>query len=184
MSMSRFNGKTVAIIGLSIEGVDTLAFFLTQQCKKIICADRRPAEELASVAHTYANTSIEFCLGDTYLDRIGEADIIIRTPGMSPRTPQLIAMAQQGKEVTSATNIFFECCPGTIIGVTGTKGKGTTSTLIEHMLIKGGKHVYLGGNVGVSLLVETSPNGARALGLAVGTPVWCLFKSSALRYLG
>lgn len=154
--MSRFTGKTVAIIGLSIEGIDTLDFFLTQGCRKIICADRRPPQELASVIQTHPDPSILFCLGETYMEQIGTADVIIRTPGMSPRTPELIEMQKQGKEVTSATNIFFECCPATIIGVTGTKGKGTTCTLITEMLKKSGKKAYLGGNVGISLLSKVS----------------------------
>jgi UDP-N-acetylmuramoylalanine--D-glutamate ligase len=62
--------------------------------------------------------------------------------------PELQAALAHGVTVSSATKLFFEQCPGTIIGVTGTKGKGTTSTLIYEMLKRGGKKVFIAGNIG------------------------------------
>lgn len=74
---------------------------------------------------------------------LSKYDILVRSPGVYRYRPEL-----EGREVTSKTKIFFDVCPGKIIGVTGTKGKGTTSTLIYEVLKAAGKDVYLGGNIG------------------------------------
>lgn len=70
-------------------------------------------------------------------------DMVVRSPGVYRYRPEF-----KGLNMTSKTKIFFDVCPGKIIGVTGTKGKGTTSTLIYEILKKAGKKVFLGGNMG------------------------------------
>jgi len=70
-------------------------------------------------------------------------DMLVRSPGVKLNRPEFA-----GLNITSKTKIFFDVCPGQIIGVTGTKGKGTTSTLIYEILKAAGKDVYLGGNIG------------------------------------
>lgn len=89
-------------------------------------------------------------LGDDYLNNLGRFDLIVRTPILHPR--DIVAKNDEdilGK-VTSNTNEFFKVCPTkNVIGVTGTKGKGTTSTLITRMLEAAGKRVHLGGNIGI-----------------------------------
>lgn len=151
--MTRFAGKTVAIVGFSVEGKDTIDFFLHEDCK-IVCCDRRRKEELAERIALYETkgTKVTFFCGPSYLDGLQNADVIVRTPGMNPRTPELVEAQRRGVELTSATKLFFELCPASIIGVTGTKGKGTTSTLVYEVLRASGKTVYLGGNVGIPLL--------------------------------
>jgi len=74
---------------------------------------------------------------------LSQYDVLVRSPGVYRYRPEL-----KNLNVTSKTKIFFDVCPGKIIGVTGTKGKGTTSTLIYEMLKAAGKEVFLGGNIG------------------------------------
>lgn len=97
-------------------------------------------------------SGVEARLGEGYLKNLGAYDLIIRSPIIHPRdilrantdTPDIL------DRVTTVTNEFFKVCPTTnIIGVTGTKGKGTTSTLIAKMLEAAGKTVHLGGNIGI-----------------------------------
>lgn len=92
-------------------------------------------------------------LGDGHLSNLEEFDLIVRSPIIHPNE----IVKNNGRDilqkVTSATNEFFRVCPTTnIIGVTGTKGKGTTSTLIAEILEAMGEKVHLGGNIGISPL--------------------------------
>lgn len=149
--MTTFAGKTVAIIGISVEGKDTINFFLQEGCT-IICCDRRTEEELADTISFYKDTPVIFHVGSTYLEHLSTVDLIVRTPGMSLQTPELVEAKNHGIEITSATKLFFDICSAPIIGVTGTKGKGTTSTLIRDIIAAGRKMAYIGGNVGIPLL--------------------------------
>ncbi|MEK7172713.1 MAG: UDP-N-acetylmuramoyl-L-alanine--D-glutamate ligase, partial [Patescibacteria group bacterium] len=78
----------------------------------------------------------------------GEYDLVIKTPGIVLKE----LSSFRDKEPSSQTEIFFDNFPGLIVGVTGTKGKGTTSTLIYEILKKAGLKVYLGGNIGQPVL--------------------------------
>ncbi len=89
-------------------------------------------------------------LGSDYLKDLDKFDLIIRTPALHPNEIVKANSAEILKKVTTVTNEFFKVCPTkNVIGVTGTKGKGTTSTLIAKMLEAAGKKVHLGGNIGI-----------------------------------
>lgn len=76
-------------------------------------------------------------------------DLIVRSPGVAPSHPRIVEALEKGKTVTSSVNVFLENTKTkNIVGVTGTKGKGTTSTLIHLMLQEDGKTSFLGGNIG------------------------------------
>lgn len=149
--MEEFKGKIVAIVGISVEGKDTIDFFLQEGCT-IYCCDRRNEEQLHDTIAAYKDKPVKFFCGPSYLSPLSTVDIIVRTPGMSPRTPELLEAKRKGATITSATQLFFRLCKAPIIGVTGTKGKGTTSTLIHDILRADGRNVFLGGNVGTSHL--------------------------------
>lgn len=91
-------------------------------------------------------------LGADYLKNLHEFDLLVRTPALHPRDIQAANPDHPEilDKVTTVTNEFFKVCPTkNIIGVTGTKGKGTTSTLIAKILEAAGKTVHLGGNIGI-----------------------------------
>jgi UDP-N-acetylmuramoylalanine--D-glutamate ligase len=87
-------------------------------------------------------------LGENYLQNLESFNLIIRSPAVHPRDLVAANSAHILKKVTTVTEEFFRVCPKPIIGVTGTKGKGTTSTLITKILEAAGKKVLLGGNIG------------------------------------
>lgn len=88
-------------------------------------------------------------LGTAYLQGLDGFDLIVRSPSIYPRDIVAANSPAILEKVTTVTNEFFKVCPSkNIIGVTGTKGKGTTSTLIAKMLGADGKRVHLGGNIG------------------------------------
>ena len=149
--MYGYNGKRVAVLGLSTEGRDTVRFLHTRGAI-ITCCDRRMKEDLGQMYDELSAYGVSFQLGEKYLHDLRVFDAVVRTPGMSPRISELLDYGKNGGKITSLTKIFFEECRAPIIGVTGTKGKGTTSTLIAEMLESDGKTVHLGGNVGTPLL--------------------------------
>jgi UDP-N-acetylmuramoylalanine--D-glutamate ligase len=87
-----------------------------------------------------------------YLKKLGGLDLVFRTPGIPYNLPEIKAARRQGVEFSSATKIFFEEARKkgvkNIIGITGTKGKGTTSTILYKILRSAGRNVYLAGNIG------------------------------------
>lgn len=149
--MKKFNEMQVAILGLSVEGSDSAKFF-HQEGAQVWCLDRRTKEELGDSYTALSMIADGFQLGEDYLKNLNKFDLVVRSPGITPRLPELADYTRAGGTLTSSTKLFFELCEAPIIGVTGTKGKGTTSTLIARILEADKRHVWLGGNVGVPLL--------------------------------
>ena len=127
----------VAVIGGGTEGQSAVRYWLAKG-DNVTLRDR-----LTDVAVPYGAKAV---LGAEYLRGLSSYDLIVRSPGIKPREIKTTA------KVTSAVREFFAHCPARIIGVTGTKGKGTTATLISKMLEAAGRRVWLGGNIGKSPL--------------------------------
>ena len=98
------------------------------------------------------NKNLKIVTGKNYLKNISEFDLIIKSPGIPNSLPEIKSALDQGVELTSVPNIFFRECAGTIIGVTGTKGKSTTASLIYKILKTAKKPAHLVGNIGVDPL--------------------------------
>ena len=140
--------KKVAILGAGVEGLSNIKF-LHEKGSEISVLDKREKEELDKEFLIEADRQgAKFKLGEKYLDELSEFDIIIRSPGIRLDIIKN-ALDQKDNVITSLTKLFFDLCPCPIIGVTGTKGKGTTSSLIYEMLKAAGRDVYLGGNIGI-----------------------------------
>lgn len=98
---------------------------------------------------TLVPTGMRAILGPSYLDHLAEFDLIFRTPGFPYLNAKLQAVQRKGVEVSSVTRYFFAHAPCRVIGVTGTKGKGTTATLLYEILKRARKKVHLAGNIGM-----------------------------------
>jgi UDP-N-acetylmuramoylalanine--D-glutamate ligase len=81
-----------------------------------------------------------------------DADVIFRTPGLRPDLPELTAAVKNGAVLTSEMEVFFDVCPCRTIGVTGSDGKTTTTSIIAELLSAAGHTVHVGGNIGTPLL--------------------------------
>jgi UDP-N-acetylmuramoylalanine--D-glutamate ligase len=156
--------KKVAVLGLGLENL-ALVNYLIDQGEQVTVCDRRSAEQLGERFQTLETLGVEFRLGPTYLEGLADFRTVYRSPGLPLFQPELMQAREQGVEITSAMRYFVTLCPCPIIGVTGTKGKGTTATLIHRMLVpaqhRRGAQAYLGGNIGVapfSFLPSLSPN--------------------------
>lgn len=133
----------VAILGYGIEGQSAYTYWKKLGADITIC-DRDGALQLP--------VDVTGRLGDDYLENLQGYDVICRTASIQP---SVILAASPGVElqITTVINEFLRVCPSrNVIGVTGTKGKGTTSSLIARMLQASGREVLLGGNIGVSPL--------------------------------
>ncbi len=143
--------KSILILGLGVEGLSTLKFLRELfPDKTMAVADLGPLERHDAEARKVIASDPRLVphLGENYLGFLELYDLIIKTPGISiVRHPEIQRAFEAGK-LTSHTALFFANCPGTIIGVTGTKGKGTTSKLIHSMLKAGGLDAHLVGNIG------------------------------------
>ena len=121
-----FANKKVAILGYGIEGEDAEKFFKSRGADTTILDQK---------------------FDKNYLSNLDKYDLIVRSPGVYPLKNELSDL-----NVITPTQIFLEEFKGTTIGVTGTKGKGTTSTLIYEILKANNADVYLAGNIGKPLL--------------------------------
>lgn len=121
----QFLAKNIAILGLGAEGRDVLDWLkINSRGCRIKVFDKIKTTNLTGF------------------------DIVFRSPGFYRYSSMIVKAETAGAVVSSATKLFFDLCPSKIIGVTGTKGKGTTTTLIYKILKASGKTVYLAGNIG------------------------------------
>ena len=127
----------IAIAGYGLEGKQNYKYF-NKPGNDLTIVDEREDIDIPSDA--------KYITGDGVYDDMSQFDMVIRTAGLSP------LKIKKAKLVWSATNEFFAKCKAPIIGVTGTKGKGTTSSFITSILRASGKKVHLVGNIGVPAL--------------------------------
>ena len=161
-SASRFfkklKNKSVGFIGVGVSHKDAIRLFVRYGAK-VTLFDRRTPEQLGEVYEELQRLGISFRLGDDYLDHLTEVDMVLRTPGMYYNNPKLQAARKAGVVITSEMELFFRLCPCPILGVTGSDGKTTTTSLIAEMMRTTGKIVYLGGNIGKALLPKVEEIG-------------------------
>ena len=143
-------GRKIAVLGLGVSNRPLVRLLLEFGCDVTGC-DRTPREKLDAEVLELERMGCDLRCGDAYLDGV-EADVLFRTPGMHPGNPAIQSLAAKGAYVTSEMEVFFEVCPCSLIAVTGSDGKTTTTTLISEMLKADGRKVWLGGNIGTPLL--------------------------------
>jgi len=144
--------KTVAVIGIGVSN-RPLIEALAGAGVAVTACDKKSRADLGEYGDRLEAMGVCLHLGPDYLKGLRQ-DIIFRTPGMRPDVPELLEAAAHGSEITSEMEVFFRVCPCPIIGVTGSDGKTTTTTIIAELLRRAGRTVHLGGNIGHPLLTE------------------------------
>ena len=141
-------GKRVLVMGLGLQGSGMAsARYAAQQGALVRVTDMKTPEVLAPSVRALAGLPIEFILGQHRYEDFQWADIVIRNPGVPASSPYLKAAREHGARIEMEIGLFFLACPGQIIGITGTRGKTTTSSLIYEILKASGRQTLLGGNV-------------------------------------
>ena len=150
MKLEELEEKKVLILGFGREGKNTFEFLSKIFPKKTIgIADQNPNCKLE--IKNWKLKKIKWHLGKDYLKALKDYDVIIKSPGVPIHLPQVEKAFKEGK-ITSQTEIFFKNYKGKIVGITGTKGKSTTASLIYKVLKEGGLKVRLAGNIGKPVL--------------------------------
>lgn len=130
--LNRLSGKRILILGFGREGRSSLAFLKKYMPDaQVAVADKNPME---GVLHS----------GEHYLESVYNYDIVIKTPGIS-----LKDFDSKEVEITSQTDLFLSQFHAQTIGISGTKGKSTTTSLIYHLLKSSGRDAILTGNIGI-----------------------------------
>lgn len=144
-------GKTVAVLGAGVSNKPLIALLLKAGLP-ITVRDKGPRESFdAALLQAWEAQGAALRLGEDYLEDLTE-EIIFRSPGIMPHTPQLAAAAAAGSVLTSEMEAFMALCPCPIIAVTGSDGKTTTTTIIAELLKAAGRRTWVGGNIGTPLL--------------------------------
>lgn len=152
--------RRILILGLGREGLSTYRF-LRQHFPRLplVLADRLPVARLGTeVQEIYQHDEYcSFVTGDDYLDHLTGFDNIFKTPGIPPALPALQAARQSGTDITSNTRLFLALRAPSVVGITGTKGKSTTTSVIYDVLRQGSGEVILAGNIGIAPLSALTP---------------------------
>lgn len=155
MTLKNLHNKKIALLGLGVENYAMLKFLLKKKVKaEFTICDQRDGEQLGDrVKEFVKNKNVSWKFGADYNKDLFEFDILFRSPGWPILCPGIQEGLKKNKKIvlTSSMALFFALCPTkNTIGVTGTKGKGTTSTLIFDILKAAKKRVWLGGNIGIA----------------------------------
>lgn len=150
--MENFSGKKIAVLGFGLEGKDLCSYLLQQKAQITVFDEKNDFSDDEDYLK-FKKEGIVFNLGPKiFKNGLNNFEIIFRSPSFRCLSPMIVEAQEKGAIISSATKLFFNLCSGKIIGVTGTKGKGTTSTLIYEILKNAGKKVFLAGNVGLPML--------------------------------
>lgn len=154
MTILDLQKKNVGVLGYGQEGRAVVRYLMEYGIEPVIF-DRNEWQEVPNeTKEEIKNLNLNFIFGPGYLKELAGIDVAFRSPGIWRLHPDLLAAESRGLTITSQTKFFFDNCPAKIIGVTGTKGKGTTASLISLILkmqfqMSNFKcQTYLTGNIG------------------------------------
>lgn len=170
----RFAGRRALVMGLGVHGGGLgVARFLAREGAMVTVTDLRPAEQLAEPLRRLADLPIIYVLGEHRPADFTAADLVVRNPAVPRESPLLAAARAAGVAVEMEMSLFFRLCPAPILGLTGTKGKTTTTSLCAAILAAWRPDAVVAGNMGVSAL-EQLPDIGPATPVAIELSSWQL----------
>ena len=144
-------GRNVAVIGLGVSNIP-LIDYLHNIGSIVTVFDSKEIDDIDNkILDKIINYGMSFSFGKEYLKKLTGFDLIFRSPSCLPTVPELEKEAKRGAIITTEIEMVIELTPGLVIGVTGSDGKTTTTTLIYEILKEDGYNCYLGGNIGIPL---------------------------------
>ena len=153
----KFKDKKVVVMGLGLfgGGLEVTRYFVKQGAK-VLVTDLRDETQLQESLKFLEGLPVDFRLGQHCEEDFRSADLVIANPGVKDDSPYLKIAYANNIPVDTEINIFLQNSPASVIGITGSNGKSTTTAMINHILETAGYKTWLGGNIGKSLLGELS----------------------------
>jgi UDP-N-acetylmuramoylalanine--D-glutamate ligase len=145
-------GKRVTVAGLGIEGVDVARYAATHGASRVTVYDSRPPEALAERVQQLRGLPISYALGTLPDSLVAESDALFVSQSIPMTHPAVLQAHALGVPLSSMTRAFLGHCPGPVIGITGSSGKTTTTSLVAGMLAAAAMPYRVGGNIGIGLL--------------------------------
>lgn len=148
-----FKNKNVTIMGLGLHGGGLgAARYMARKKANVLVTDLKSKEELQGSLDKLKDFDLEFRLNDHKKEDFQKADLVIKNPAVPWDSPYLEAARAAGTKIETAISIFFKETPSECIGITGTKGKSTTASLIYEIVKEKREGVFLAGNIGKQAL--------------------------------
>ena len=153
--LEEFNNKlkksNIAIIGLGVSNIPMLDYLYDLGCNVTVFSNSKLDKDLIEYIEKY---NYKYYIGDNALDNLIGFDIIFRSPSCLPTKKELVKAKESGSIITTEVREVLNLCPCKVIGVTGSDGKTTTTTIINEILKANGYNTYLGGNIGTPLFTK------------------------------
>src|SRR5438874_2424739 len=150
--MISYAGQRVTVVGLGREGL-AVTRVLAQEGAHVTVSDVRDAAALAPQLAALDGLDARLSLGGNRPEEVLGCDLLGLSPGVDKRAPVVRQALERGMRISSETELFLERCPAPVVGITGSSGKTTTTTLAGAMLRHGQpRPVFVGGNIGQPLL--------------------------------
>ena len=148
--------RKVAIIGLGVSNIPLIDYLYEKKANVTIFDDREEEKISKEIIDKIKKYKFSYFLGKNNLNNLTNFDIIFRSPSCLPTKPELVKEMEKGAIVTTEIEMLMKMCPCKIIGITGSDGKTTTTSLINAILKKAGYNTFLGGNIGTPLFTKLS----------------------------
>ena len=148
--------RKVAIIGLGVSNLPLLDYLYDKKANVTIFDEREYNQISKDIIEKINNYGFVFHFGEDCMQYLKNFNVIFRSPSCLPTKPELVEEANRGALVTTEVELLMQMCPAKIIGVTGSDGKTTTTSLINYILQKSGYTTFLGGNIGTPLFTKLS----------------------------
>ena len=144
-------GKKVAIIGMGVSNVPLLDYFYATNTQVTIFDNKPLSDEIMEKINNYR---YEVEIDEESLSQLKNFDLIFRSPSCMPNKPEIVKAVEQGAILTSEIEMVLKLAPCKIIGITGTEGKTTTTSIIYEIVKKAGYNCFLGGNIGKPIFTQ------------------------------
>lgn len=148
--------RKIAIIGLGVSNIPLIDYMYEKKAKVTVFDDREFEKIPEEITKKIENYKFEYSFGKDNLKKLKNFDIIFRSPSCLPTRVELVEEERRGALVTTEIEMLMKMCPCKIVGVTGSDGKTTTTSLIYSILKEAGYNTYLGGNIGTPLFTKIS----------------------------